>query len=87
MIEEYLKDVDVLVKPLSKKGSYIAEIKGHSPTGEPLDFTIELLGCTSDNLLKDTLTSKLEEILACKYGYEYDDFDEEDLQYDGGTFR
>ncbi len=87
MIEEFLKNTNVLVKPLANAGSYIAEVRGLSPSNEILDFDIELLACHSPQVLEDTLTSKMEEILSCKYGYEYDDYDEEDLIHDGGIFK
>ena len=86
-LEKFLENIETIVKPLRRKGHYIADIKGTTPIGEWIELEIELEGCDTPDILRATLISKLEEVLAQKYDYEYDSYDEEDLHYDGGNFK
>ena len=85
-LEELIKHVDVVVHPSKGKGNYWTSVKGNLISGEYIDLHIELEDCFTPEIIEDTLRSKLEEILSCKYHYEIGDVDEESLHYDGGNF-
>ena len=85
-LEEFLRHSTVIVYPQTP-GAFIAEIRGESPYMEQMNFDIELTECYTPEILKDTLQSKLEEILNLKYSYAYDDSNDEDLMHYGGNFK
>jgi hypothetical protein len=85
-LEEITKNITVFIDPLETSGCFIARIRGSLPSEELVKFDLELSGCYTDAILKDTVTAELEEILSCKYHYEIGDTDETELLYDGGNF-
>lgn len=86
--EELTQSITIFIEPLETSGCYLAKIRGFTPLPEMVHFDIEVSGCYTQQVLMDTLHAELEEILSCRYHYEFDDnVDEEDLLYDGGTFN
>lgn len=86
-LKDLTEHITIFVDPLKTSGCYIGRIRGCTPDGERIKFDIEVSGCYTEQILQDTLTAQLEEILECKYHYEIGEYDEEDLCYDGGTFK
>ena len=86
-LEELTENIKVFVDPLESSGSYIAKIRGSVPSGESIKFDLELSGCYTDQILQDTVNAELEEILSCRYHYEFGEFDETDLHSYGGNFK
>lgn len=86
-LEEVTKNIMIFVEPLNDPGCYEAKIRGLTPQGERLNFDLELSECHTNEVLEATLTAELEEILSCKYHYEFDEVDPDDLLHDGGTFK
>ena len=86
--KELTKRITIFIEPLETSGCYDAKIRGFTPDDDMIHFDIEVEGCYTQQVLMDTLSAELEEILSCKYHYEVDEnVDEEDLLYDGGTFN
>lgn len=86
--KELTKNIMIFVDPLEQSGCYLAKIRGCTPNGERLHFDIETEGCYTAQVLQDTLSAELEEILSCRYHYEFDpENNEEDLLHDGGNFN
>ena len=86
-LDEFLRNTTITAYPQPSPGSYLAEVRGESPYMEQMNFDIELTNCDTPDILKDTLQSKLEEILNLKYSYGYDECNDEDLMHDGGNFK
>lgn len=86
-LEDFMKDITVFITPQGSAGKYNANVKGITPDDEYINFDIELSHCYTSQVLKDTVTSKLEEIFSCKYHYTYSDAAEDSLLYNGGEFR
>jgi hypothetical protein len=87
-LEDLMKNITIFITPLAEEGCFIAKIRGITPTHEYVYFDLEVEGCFTEEVLMDTLTAEMEEILSCKYHYEVDQtVDQEVLHYDGGTFR
>lgn len=86
-LEELMENIKVFVEPLPTSGCYIAKVIGVTPQHESVHFELELSGCYTQQILEDTVSAQLEEIFSCQYHYEFDEVDEEDLHYDGGTFK
>lgn len=87
-LEDYTKNITIFVEPLDESGCYMAHIRGFTIDQEMIEFDIELSGCYTMQVLQDTLSAELEEILSCRYHYSIDTtIDEEDLLHDGGIFN
>ena len=86
-LEKIMKNITVFIEPQDTSGCYTANVRGFTPDKEYVKFDIEVSGCYTETILMETISAKLEEILECKYHYEIGDVDEEDLCYDGGTFK
>jgi len=85
-LEELTKHITVFIDPLDEKGSYEARIRGSLPDGERIHFDLEMIGCYTEEILQDTVTAELEDILSCRYDYHIGEYDEDNLHYDGGNF-
>lgn len=85
-LEDVLENVEVTAFDLGS-GEYFVTVSGIQLNGDPVDLQIKLTGCITQQLLNDTLRSKLEEIFECKYNYIIDNIDEDEILYDGGTFK
>ena len=85
-LEDVMRNITVFIEPQETSGCYIANVRGFTPDGEYVKFDIELSGCYTEQILKDTIAAQLEEILECKYHYELGDIEDEYLHYDGGIF-
>ena len=86
-LEDIMRNITVFIEPQDTSGCYIANVRGFTPDREYIKFDLELSGCYTEDILQDTISAQLEEILECKYHYEIGEFDEDDLCYDGGTFK
>lgn len=86
ILEDIMDNINVLALPLEKSGAYDVKVSGKTPDGESVSLEIELTECYSEEVLADTLRSKLEEIFSCKYQYVFGSYDPEDTIYDGGNF-
>lgn len=74
----------ILAQPT--KGCYTAHIKGFLPDDEMVDFELELEGCYTEQILKDTISSSVEELLDIRYNY-VEGLVDDTLLYDGGNFN
>ena len=74
------------ITSLPTEGSYDVVITGFIPGDEMVNFNIKVEGCYTEDVLRATLDSTLEELLDLRYDYTEGTI-EDTLLYDGGTFN
>ncbi len=78
--------ITVIIKTTHTEGTFQAHVTGFLPGDEMVDFELELEGCYTEQILKDTLNSSIEEILDIRYNY-VEGLVDDTLLYDGGNFN